>query len=76
MSKVYYQENEQAGLMKPIACFETTKLSEALPEVCKEFSSNNLHLVGNANFIDGIVENIKQVNETKYNNFNLNIEVN
>lgn len=54
----------------------TPELGKYLPVVCYQHNYPKIHLIGNEEFISGLVQEIWQAERTEYNKNDLEIEVN
>ena len=61
---------------KEIAITSLDSLAEVLPQMCDRHDIYNVHLFGNENYIDGLVQDINQYQLTNYSNKKINFEVN
>jgi hypothetical protein len=44
--------------------------------MCDRYDTYNVHLFGNENYIDGLIQDINQYQVTNYSNKKINFEVN
>lgn len=61
---------------KQIAITSLDNLNEMIPLMCDKYNTYHVHLLGNEEYIDGLIQNIEHEQTTKYNNNKIEFEVN
>lgn len=69
---IYYTEGAET---KKIGSCNIDSLYEIVPQFCREYSANKIHLFGqNVSFVQGIADGL--TNTKEYSNFNIEVEIN
>lgn len=64
------------GNLTLIAVSNFESLADDITKACEKYKTNKIHLFGNSNYANGLIQEIKNYSITKYNKNNLEIEVN
>lgn len=64
------------GEVEQVAISSLEHMGEDIAQACAKYNTNKVHLFGNANYAEKLIEDIKTYSVINYNKNNIEIEVN